>query len=244
MANGLVPYSEMPRTLMFLEKLRGAGPKLLDSSTIWDEISRYEAHLVGVQAQHQDQGGGGPAAGAHQPGFSSNFGGSGAVDHVYSLRNFKETVLHSIPGDQRHQPGDSGVGASVGSCSNLVEQNERLRLQDWEARVEVYSQRTFSDNFHDLVADCGLLDAAERPGAKALQAHPFIRQLKRLAINGAANLDSLLMDSRIPDGRHDDVRVSARSNTSSDEAKAAQGSQESQEAASSGSLSTILDWDF
>ena len=33
MANGLVPFSEMPATMMFIEKLRGASPKLLDSCT-------------------------------------------------------------------------------------------------------------------------------------------------------------------------------------------------------------------
>ena len=33
MANGLIPFSEMPGTLMFLEKLRGASPKLLDKLT-------------------------------------------------------------------------------------------------------------------------------------------------------------------------------------------------------------------
>ena len=33
MANGLVPFSEMPSTMMLIEKLRGASPKLLDCST-------------------------------------------------------------------------------------------------------------------------------------------------------------------------------------------------------------------
>ena len=36
MANGLVPFSEMPGTLMLLEKLRGAAPKLLDKTTFDD----------------------------------------------------------------------------------------------------------------------------------------------------------------------------------------------------------------
>ena len=34
MANGIVPFSEMPPTLMLLEKLRGAAPKLMDASTM------------------------------------------------------------------------------------------------------------------------------------------------------------------------------------------------------------------
>ena len=36
MANGIVPFSEMPPTLMLLEKLRGAAPKLMDASTMGD----------------------------------------------------------------------------------------------------------------------------------------------------------------------------------------------------------------
>ena len=32
MANGIVPFSDMPSTYMLLEKMRGSAPKLLDSS--------------------------------------------------------------------------------------------------------------------------------------------------------------------------------------------------------------------
>ena len=32
-ANGLIPFSEMPNTYMLLEKMKGTEPKLLDSST-------------------------------------------------------------------------------------------------------------------------------------------------------------------------------------------------------------------
>ena len=32
MANGIVPFSDMPNTYMLLEKMRGSAPKLLDSS--------------------------------------------------------------------------------------------------------------------------------------------------------------------------------------------------------------------
>jgi len=53
MANGLVPFSEMPSTMMLIEKLRGASPKLLDCSTFAmdDEsairaITPQQAHLT------------------------------------------------------------------------------------------------------------------------------------------------------------------------------------------------------
>ena len=32
MANGIVPFSDMPSTYMLLEKMRGSAPKLLDST--------------------------------------------------------------------------------------------------------------------------------------------------------------------------------------------------------------------
>jgi len=38
MANGVVPFSEMPPTLMLVEKLRGASPTLMDKSTVEDRV--------------------------------------------------------------------------------------------------------------------------------------------------------------------------------------------------------------
>ena len=46
LANGLVPFSEMPGTLMLLEKLRGAAPKLLDQST-------YEMDIPDIPADDE-----------------------------------------------------------------------------------------------------------------------------------------------------------------------------------------------
>ena len=34
MANGVVPYSDFPSTLMLIEKLRGSSPRLLDFATL------------------------------------------------------------------------------------------------------------------------------------------------------------------------------------------------------------------
>ena len=78
LANGIVPFSEMPSTLMLLEKLRGSVPRLLDSST-YDDTNPP----VGGQQQQQP-------------------------DMVFS----------------GEKPADSGVGASVGSCSNLKQTSQ------------------------------------------------------------------------------------------------------------------------
>ena len=67
------------------------------------------------------------------------------------------------------KPADSGVGASVGSCSNLPAKH----------RNKTYASRTFSDQFHDFVDQCCLKDAEERFSAHQLLSHPLIKQLKK-----------------------------------------------------------------
>lgn len=117
MANGLVPFSEMPPTLMLLEKLRGAAPKLMDASTMGEPP--------------------GPEEQAELPGF---------------------------PG----HPADSGVGDSVGSCSNPGITGD-----------SVYYSRQFSSQFHDIVTICSVLESDSRPSASELLAHSFIKQLRK-----------------------------------------------------------------
>lgn len=51
-ANGVVPYAEMPPTLMLLEKLRGAAPRLLDAHTL---EAAAEAEGGGTLARLSDQ---------------------------------------------------------------------------------------------------------------------------------------------------------------------------------------------
>ena len=34
MANGIMPYSDFPSTLMMIEKLRGSSPRLMDFNTL------------------------------------------------------------------------------------------------------------------------------------------------------------------------------------------------------------------
>lgn len=136
LANGLVPFSEMPGTLMLLEKLRGADPKLLDFTTFEAPPDQPE------QPQHP--------------------GGDNVV--VFS----------------GNQPADSGVGASVGSCSNLPKGSGTTAAESKLARQrEIYSNRAFSDAFHDFVAACCTREADLRPSASSLLNHVFIKHLRK-----------------------------------------------------------------
>jgi len=138
MANGLIPFSEMAPTLMLLEKLRGAAPKLMDASTMGEPPGPEEV---------QEQG----------------------------------LLLH---------PADSGVGDSVGSCSNGLSRESG-----------VYYSRQFSPNFHSLVTECSVLDSQLRPSAMDLLAHPFLKQVKKTPASLVALLhpiQPLIQPSNIP----------------------------------------------
>ena len=115
LANGLIPFSDMPNTLMLLEKLKGQSPKLFDSSTI--DSSNQPASAVMV--------------------FSGQ------------------------------KPADSGVGASVGSSTNIMKPSSN------------YAKRLFSHNFHDFVDSCCELLPEDRPSALQLLSHPFIKHYKK-----------------------------------------------------------------
>jgi len=128
-ANGLVPFSDMPSTYMLLEKMAGSSPKLFDSTYI-ESIEESEALAAAAAQNDQNQ-----------------------ADLVFSGQ----------------KPADSGVGASVGSCSNLPAKH----------RNKTYASRTFSDQFHDFVDQCCLKDAEERFSAHQLLSHPLIKQLKK-----------------------------------------------------------------
>merc|ERR1719369_1381408 len=69
--------------------------------------------------------------------------------------------------EQGDLAADSGVGDSVGSCSNGL------------TRDSSYYSRQFSAQFHDLVTLCSVLESDSRPSASELLAHPFVRQLRK-----------------------------------------------------------------
>lgn len=127
----------MPSTFMLLEKMRGAAPKLLDSSTY--EVSQKQPK---DDSEHNNQ------------------------DLVFSGQ----------------KPADSGVGASVASCSNLPKSAQQAKI---------YLAKTYSDNFHDFVDQCCYRDADGRLTAAQLLTHPFIKQLKKSS-SSALSMASLL----------------------------------------------------
>ena len=107
MANGLVPFSEMPGTLMLLEKLRGAAPKLLDKSTFDDNVDDYPS----------------------QP-TDANSGVKETEELKISEQKIIETEQNEDIGlTTSKKPGDSGVGVSVGSSYNMTSTSSKQLSQ-------------------------------------------------------------------------------------------------------------------
>ena len=98
MANGLVPFSEMPGTLMLLEKLRGAAPKLLDKSTY--DIDGPD-NLCDAATENE------------------RINESRKVENGENQQqNTESSEKAGLSTNQK--PGDSGVGVSVGSTNNMA----------------------------------------------------------------------------------------------------------------------------
>lgn len=75
MANGIVPFSEMPPTLMLLEKLRGAAPKLMDCTTMGDPPGPEEQPEVpGFPGHPADSGVGDSVGSSSYPGMPRDSG--------------------------------------------------------------------------------------------------------------------------------------------------------------------------
>lgn len=56
MANGITPYSNLPPTLMLIEKLKGAAPRLMDASTLSPPTPGQEEDMVGFPGHPADSG--------------------------------------------------------------------------------------------------------------------------------------------------------------------------------------------
>ena len=80
-----------------------------------------------------------------------------------------EDDLDELAGFSGH-PADSGVGASVGSCNNVLNKDS------------VYHTRQFSGPFHQFVEDCSLLSPEDRPLPDKLLHHAFLKQVMPVMI--------------------------------------------------------------
>lgn len=153
-ANGIVPFAEMPTTLMFLEKLRGVMPVLYDSTT---------TQQLQVQQQQQQQ--------------------------QQMMEEEQQAGVDQLAQFPSNQPGDSGVGASVGSCANVSSSTATVKSS--LSLMESHRSRTLTSAFHSFVSECCRLDAAQRPAATdhLITAHPFIRQHLKAKLTLSAILD-------------------------------------------------------
>jgi len=126
MANGVVPYSDFPSTLMLIEKLRGSSPRLLDFSTLSAAQQETEDPVEGGDAGSQEAGGSQQVAG----------GRSGQPPG---------TRASQIMG--QHGLTDSGVGESVGSCNNMLGKNSTFYNREFSPH--------FHDFVADCTISCG-----------------------------------------------------------------------------------------
>ena len=107
MANGLVPFSEMPSTLMLIEKLRGAAPKLLDKTTFEDNDPSEYPNTNGTNDKERDE--------------------SKAM--ATNENNETEYKMEDTGLTTSKKPGDSGVGVSVGSSYNMTSASSKQLSQ-------------------------------------------------------------------------------------------------------------------
>ena len=97
----------------------------------------------------------------------------GNAPRLLDSTTFDQNAASSHPQElifSGQKPADSGVGASVGSCSNLPTVKHNLSK---------YAQRTFSDAFHVFQQNCIELNPDDRKPAALLLSQPFIKQHKK-----------------------------------------------------------------
>lgn len=126
LANGAIPFANMPTTLMLTEKVRGCCPQLLDCSTMPD--CDDDACTGGTIPQES----------ATQDGCTMSFNEDGA--------------------------GSGRIGGDIS-----------------ENAASEYSQRRFTDAFHQLTELCLQKDPALRPAAAQLLLHAFFKTARRHA---------------------------------------------------------------
>jgi hypothetical protein len=144
----------MPGTLMLLEKLRGAAPKLLDQSTYEmdiPDIPNDEAQSRNEETGLLPQESGNTLSASQKP---EDSGVGFSVGSSYNM---------------------------TGAASSQMSQAGTL--QALSTRASLYANRIFSETFHDFVSDSSILEPTDRPSAyELLNSHPFIRQLSRKSV--------------------------------------------------------------
>jgi len=200
MANGLVPFSEMPATKMFIEKVRGASPKLLDNSTFEaaDENSLRANVMASASNANDTTAAANNSSSLQNDAARGAVGGGGAAAENNGLQqNMMMEADNQIKPSNfaTNQPGDSGVGVSVGSFQTSFPTQKQMSANTLEAlqtRSSLYADRAFSDVFHEFVDLCSILDANQRPNAKDLLAnHSFLAANNKKSSGGHSTTTSL-----------------------------------------------------
>ena len=132
MANGLVPFSEMPGTLMLIEKLRGAAPKLLDKTTFADNDQSEYPNTNGTNDKERDES---KAMATNENNETDN------KMEVTGLTTSKK-------------PGDSGVGVSVGSSYNMTSTSSKQLSQ--VRKIADYPKNNSRKTFHEKPVNSNL----------------------------------------------------------------------------------------
>ncbi|XP_046399699.1 STE20-related kinase adapter protein alpha [Ischnura elegans] len=182
LANGIVPFANIPNTLMLTEKLRGITPQLIDRSTYSSSLPLHqncdEAQENDSDRVHHTDSGVGESVTSnnhHQQHTGAGFKIGDGLDEGRAVGNHSATSFR-IGGPQ-------GGGLM---CDEAIDRDDD---------EGIWTQRQFTDAFHQLVELCLVRDPVRRPSAEPLLCHQFFKQYRRRRRSGG-NVGSVDVDGQ------------------------------------------------
>ncbi|XP_071446279.1 STE20-related kinase adapter protein alpha isoform X2 [Hetaerina americana] len=193
LANGIVPFANIPNTLMLLEKLRGITPQLIDRSTYSSSLPHHqnsdEAQENDSEGVHHTDSGVGESVTSNNHN-QHHLGASGAGFKVIDGIVPDGATQKASSGTSNHAPNSSSttsfrIGPQSGGMMGMCDETNERDEDDG-----IWMQRQFTDAFHQLVELCLLRDPVHRPSADPLLSHQFFKQYRRRSGGNIANLAS------------------------------------------------------